>query len=239
MIKNIRQNISERAKKTKKVKTLNQDEQILLILSDTGLFVENWYMQRNVDVKNSGLSALSHYYFNGYQEGRQPCYLFDPLWYLENNIDVKNSGIEPLTHYVLYGDAEGRQPSIHFDPKYYREQVRLSGDELALSHFLAHVSTGSVQPIPEFNVGYYLVNNADIANKKLDPYEHFLLQGQVEGRNPNPNFDILWYRKEHLENVATENVFTHYLREGKKRQLATNMMGQLKQEVCNALIVKL
>jgi hypothetical protein len=220
------------------VRSLNQDERILLILSDSGLFVEKWYLRANQDVKDSGLSALEHYYFNGYQEGRQPCYLFDPLWYLENNLDVKNSGIEPLTHYVLFGDAEDRQPSIYFDPKYYREQVDLSSDTLALSHFLANISSGVGQPLPAFNVKYYLDENKDIAKKKVDPYEHFLLQGQVEGRNPNANFDSLWYGKEYLKGVTTDRVFTHYLQEGVKAGLATNMMGLLKQELRDSLLIK-
>src|SRR6185295_18268316 len=39
-----------------------------------------------------------------------------------------------------------------------------------------------------FNETWYLENNPDVAQKKMDPALHYVLHGGFEGRDPGPNF---------------------------------------------------
>lgn len=80
------------------------------LIEQSGLFDAEYYYRNNPDVKQSGINALKHYYFNGWKEGRNTGDLFDENYYLEANPDVKKSKINPLLHYVKYGKNEGRLP---------------------------------------------------------------------------------------------------------------------------------
>jgi GT2 family glycosyltransferase len=44
-----------------------------------------------------------------------------------------------------------------------------------------------------FDDAWYLGQNPDIAAEDIDPLEHYLKWGTVEGRNPNPLFETTWY----------------------------------------------
>jgi len=44
-----------------------------------------------------------------------------------------------------------------------------------------------------FDPKYYLATYPDIAEAKIDPFEHFFMFGFSEGRRPNPIFDPTWY----------------------------------------------
>jgi hypothetical protein len=41
-----------------------------------------------------------------------------------------------------------------------------------------------------FDRGWYLKHNPDVAAAQVDPLEHYILYGGLEGRDPGPNFDI-------------------------------------------------
>ena len=68
-----------------------------------------------------------------------------------------------------------------------------------------------------FDKKYYLDNNPDVANSKIDPYKHFLLFGGFEGRNPSANFDSRKYMTQNPDvSKAKLNPLVHYLTYGKK-----------------------
>ncbi|MEJ0095245.1 MAG: rhamnan synthesis F family protein [Methylocella sp.] len=46
---------------------------------------------------------------------------------------------------------------------------------------------------PLFDRDWYLRKYPDVEMSELDPYEHYLLHGAAEGRDPNPVFDTNWY----------------------------------------------
>ncbi len=80
------------------------------VVSESGLFDQDWYLQQNPDVSSSGIDPLEHYIVFGGSEGRDPGPAFQSLWYLAQNPDVASSGMDPLVHYLKFGKAEGRLP---------------------------------------------------------------------------------------------------------------------------------
>ena len=69
---------------------------------------------------------------------------------------------------------------------------------------------------PEFDAAYYLDNNEDVRDAGMDPFEHFLLHGAAELRNPNAWFDTGFYVRNNADVVDAEvNPFWHYLAHGK------------------------
>jgi glycosyltransferase involved in cell wall biosynthesis len=69
---------------------------------------------------------------------------------------------------------------------------------------------------PEFDAAYYLDSNEDVRLSGMDPFEHFLMHGAAELRNPNAWFDTGFYVRSNADVVDAEvNPFWHYLAHGK------------------------
>jgi lipopolysaccharide biosynthesis protein/glycosyltransferase involved in cell wall biosynthesis len=72
-----------------------------------------------------------------------------------------------------------------------------------------------------FDTQYYLVQNPDVASRKMVPEWHFLLYGGAEGRDPSPGFNTTFYLKQYRDvKESGINPLVHYLvygqREGRK-----------------------
>jgi len=184
----------------------------LLILQRSGLFATRWFVARNPDLGEAGVDPLAHYFRYGWREGRWPNPYFDPSWYLSRNRDVREKGFEPLLHYIEHGEAEGRQPVAWFDPEWYRTTYGVPAAQLSLAHFLANRCGGMVSPIPEFDASYYINRSPDVRAAQMDPFEHYLLQGASEGREPAPDFDGAFYRERYLRSLPGTNPLLHYRR---------------------------
>ena len=155
----------------------------LATLQRSGLFDGDWFLQRNPDV-GGGHSALAHWHSYGWQEGRWPNPYFDPAYYRGANPGCTGN---PLLHYIEGGEAANARPVLHFDPAWYRSHHAVPVGELCLAHFLRHRLSGQVSPLAEFDAPFYLRTNPDIAG--MDPMEHYLVRGYLEGRAPCPGFD--------------------------------------------------
>jgi len=81
------------------------------IIKKSGLFDENYYLERYVDVKQANNDPVLHYVLHGAKEGRNPSPNFETSYYLTQNPDVEKSGMNPLLHYIQYGKKEGRKPA--------------------------------------------------------------------------------------------------------------------------------
>jgi hypothetical protein len=65
------------------------------------------------------------------------------------------------------------------------------------------------------DAAWYRARYPDVVGSELDPVEHFLRYGWIEGRWPNRFFDIGWYGREYLDVTrAGLNPLVHYLRHG-------------------------
>jgi glycosyltransferase involved in cell wall biosynthesis len=182
----------------------------VLLLQASGLFDGAWFADRNPDLATCGTEILAHFHLFGWKEQRNPNAYFDTAWYLESNPDVRDKGANPLLHYAQHGESEGRAPIAHFDPAWYRETYAVPPGGLCLAHFLKHRATGTVSPIPEFDCAFYLARYPDIAEAGMDPFEHYLVRGAQEDRQPAPGFDPHFYRRRYLVSRPSANPLLHY-----------------------------
>ncbi|MEI8216423.1 MAG: glycosyltransferase 61 family protein [Eubacteriales bacterium] len=70
---------------------------------------------------------------------------------------------------------------------------------------------------PSFDRKYYLSNNIDVTESKMDPLLHFVAFGFRESRNPNPEFDTNYYLTNNPDVLNSGlNPLVHYLKYGIK-----------------------
>lgn len=120
--------------------------------------------------------------------------------------------MNPLVHYIRGGEAENRAPCGHFDLAWYRTRHPPPVTGTLLAHYLERRRTGQVTPVPEFDAAWYLETYPDIAAAGIDPFEHYLLWGWREGRNPSAAFDTSFYVRRYLDPAQNENPLLHYRR---------------------------
>ena len=73
-------------------------------------FDSHWYLDRNPDVRESGMNPLLHFAYYGWREGRDPGPDFSTSHYLDSNPDICKRGINPLLHYLREGRSLGLSP---------------------------------------------------------------------------------------------------------------------------------
>jgi capsular polysaccharide biosynthesis protein len=68
-----------------------------------------------------------------------------------------------------------------------------------------------------FDAGFYRAAYADIRVSPVDPLTHYLMQGEAEGRSPNPVFLPAYYRRYAMALApAEQNALAHYAEEGER-----------------------
>lgn len=78
-----------------------------------------------------------------------------------------------------------------------------------------------------FDTGYYLSKNPDVKNADVDPLEHFLNFGGIEGRDPSPEFDSSWYLDNYPDvKAAGINPLLHFIQHGKAEGRASKAVTQ-------------
>ncbi len=188
------------------------DQADIATLAASGLFDVGWFEARNPDLKAAGADPLVHFHRYGWREHRLPNAYFDAGWYLRYNRDVASAGLNPLLHYFEYGEAEGRRPIEHFDPEWYRAKYGIADGSCCLTHFLRHRMAGWVSPVPEFDPVHYLSQSPDVAEAGMDPFEHYLIVGAAEGREPSTVIDVGFYKARYLGSMSRINPLVHYRR---------------------------
>ena len=81
---------------------------------------------------------------------------------------------------------------------------------LPLAHFIQHRQSGRVSPVPEFDAPHYVRRYPDVAAAGMDPFEHYLVRGAAEDREPSSEFDPVFYRARYLRHVAAVIPLLHY-----------------------------
>ena len=182
----------------------------ILVLQRSGLFDGAWFLERNLDLAEPGADPLRHFHRYGWRENRWPNAYFEPLWYIAQYADVRQGDNDPLLHYAEYGEVEGRRPVAHFDPAWYRDRYKIKAGTLCLAHYLQHRRSGKFSPIPEFDVEHYTRRYPDVTAAKMDPFEHYLVRGASEDREPSAEFDPLFYRARYLRHLPNVVPLLHY-----------------------------
>ena len=182
------------------------------------------------------MNPLWHYRMQGWREGRDPAPWFSAHAYLAAYPDVKRLRIEPLYHYLTRGRHEGRdvEPSLHarayyaaidWAPEAWSHAQFSAGPEPggARSHAPAMVEPAGLSRAEteaavarEFDAAYYLAVNPDVASSGMDPLEHFLVTGWLEGRDPGAGFSVRDYLDANPDVAAAGlNPFAHYIVAGR------------------------
>ncbi|AXV16481.1 hypothetical protein CYG48_12755 [Neorhizobium sp. SOG26] len=85
---------------------VSQDD--IKLVKASGLFDEQWYLEKYRDVAMLGMDPVEHYLWLGWKLGRDPSLKFSTAQYLLTNPDVGRSAMNPLLHFLRHGKNEGR-----------------------------------------------------------------------------------------------------------------------------------
>ena len=171
-------------------------------------FDADFYRMTYPDLSGNDDDLLMHFMQTGWKESRNPQPAFSIRAYLETYPDVASTGGNPFLHYIRFGVSEGRFAMAlaagadvvaavpanleadlatlapHFDADFYRMMnTELTGSDAALLlHFMQVGWQEGRDPQPEFSTEYYLKTYPDIASDGGNPFLHYVLFGQSEGR---------------------------------------------------------
>lgn len=140
----------------------------LKVIEKSEYFNEKWYRWRYLKNEDPNLSPESHYLKCGFQKGYEPSPLFNGNQYMAYYSDLRNKQINPLLHFECYGRYEHRM-IFENDSKWNADIESLRQSKL-------------------FDAKWYLDNNPDVKQAKMDPILHYYLHGGSEGRDPSVNF---------------------------------------------------
>ena len=84
-----------------------------------------------------------------------------------------------------YNPSELEVIRQYFEESFYRTQVSESVPGDILQHYLIQGAKRGINPAPWFDSSYYLSTNTDVADAGVNPFAHYLMYGQFEGRLPN------------------------------------------------------
>jgi len=110
------------------------------------------------------------------------------------------------------------------------ETLRLAGDFTNKSFFVSPTTTNGASisliaatpPAPSptdplFDTAYYLAQNPDVAAAGVDPYQHYMVSGWKEGRNPSALFNTKYYLDQNPDvKAAGINPLSHFETNGWK-----------------------
>ena len=101
---------------------------------------------------------------------------------------------DAFRHFITHGMDTGLTPGPFFDPDFCAAALAAGEIPVEGSVLLSWLTTGIEQgviPTPHFDAEYYLEINPDVAEVGVDPFYHFLMYGQREGRLPSRAFESL------------------------------------------------
>lgn len=80
-----------------------------LVIQDSGLFDEEYYLSQNKDLENKEIDLIYHYLTQGTFTEKYPNKYFIPREYRALNNDIIEANIEPFYHYLKYGAIENKR----------------------------------------------------------------------------------------------------------------------------------
>lgn len=199
------------------------------ILAKSKYFDEKWYLQKNKDIKNSNIDAITHYLNIGWKKHQNPSAAFNGDEYLKQNSDVAQSGMNPLIHYETFGRKENRKLPLCNKPVTLRVYEKILFFTYNTLHKLLLLSNDKFNILVKkyiyadyraiyksrlFNKSYY-IKQYKIA-KEYDAIEHYLHTGYKLGYNPSQYFDNDFYLTNNTDILLADiNPLYHYETSGK------------------------
>lgn len=186
------------------------EEQDELLIRNSGLFDEAFYLESYPEVAKQGNDPIEHYCSQGWKDLKNPSLKFDTAFYLEQNPDIRKAGMNPLLHYIKSGIKEWRQPLsqkslLRFMEKRTTDELTTLNENLSL-----------IKESDFFDEDFYLSNYIDVKSENIDPVKHYYFLGWRDGRNPGPEFDTDFYLEVNEDvRISGTNPLVHYLKFGR------------------------
>lgn len=159
-------------------------------------FSESWYLDKYPDLSLASQAPIVHYFTIGWQEGRQPHYLFWTDWYRQKYLPNENL-IDPLMHFFTSKMHENLAPHPLFDATFYRSQLSADNKNMSISNlwldYLLEGASKGRSPTPLFDAEFYLAQ-VDLKISKKDAFEHYLTEGFRHHYSPSNHFDENFYQ---------------------------------------------
>lgn len=172
------------------------------------LFDADFYREDNPDVARAGVDPLRHFMERGWREKRDPSPTFSMAFYIPRNPELAMTGENPLVHFVV--QSERRRGRTHPGaPIYDLREAALRESFVPAHDFYARVRKA-------FDADYYASNNRDVVSAGVDAFDHYMVFGWREGRDPTPDFSTRFYLDANPALMRQEmNPFVHYVLFGK------------------------
>ncbi|MBQ2832686.1 hypothetical protein [Methanobrevibacter sp.] len=127
-------------------------------------FDTSWYLEKNKDVKKSGMNPFVHYIEYGRKEGRLPNPTFD-ITKIDDYSAILHSGL--------------------FDDEWFSEYYSLKGSNTNLvRYYMDEYLNYGLNPSPNFDSIWYLEKYDDVKKNGINPFVHYVKYGKKEGRMP-------------------------------------------------------
>ena len=124
--------------------------------------------------------------------------LFDSKFYLkELNIDkkqfdlIKNKYQTLFNHFLNYGYKHDIDPHTYFSFKYLYENYEVEKKSNFWTKYITDIRYFSMNVSKNFENDFYLNNNLDVKNARLNPLVHYLKHGNSEGRSSKKSIKFL------------------------------------------------
>ncbi|AXV15129.1 hypothetical protein CYG48_05090 [Neorhizobium sp. SOG26] len=148
------------------------------LVKASGLFDEQWYLGRYLDVAILGMDPVEHYLWLGGRLGRDPSLSFSTLGYLELYKDVAASDINPLIHYLKFGRKEGRVAGYRPNPSrpFLQMRTRVKDRKNRVGVFAIYLADGELNQ----KVEWYLSALGEVCDKVIVVADHALAPKDLE-----------------------------------------------------------
>lgn len=194
----------------------------ILQLEASPLFDGDYYLTRNLDVREAGMNPAEHYLLYGWRELRNPSEVFSTSQYLSVNPDVAHADINPLLHYLQYGWREGRRLLESVAPARIVSNDSISpgsNDSSEPNDIESNVLPETIEKEIDvirdsglFDESFYCLMYPELGLAQGLAIRHYCEHGWREGKNPTDDFDTNFYLATYDDiRVAGINPFWHYI----------------------------
>ena len=179
------------------------------------IFDASFYVDRYTEVEGSRFAPIQHFTRAGFDEGRNPCALFDTDWYRHKYEMPSNENC--LSHYLRVGYKQGFEPSPYFNSEFYRSQAKdIPANISPLEHFRTVGWKRLLDVHPLFDTAWYLDQLSEPLDIGVVPIEHYISDGWRTGNSPSPMFIPDSYFELNIDvKLAEVNALHHYLEWGR------------------------
>ena len=177
------------------------------------LFDVRYYFEQEPQLLVDQIEPLEHYETIGWKAGLNPHPSFDGAAHLAQCHATNVAS--PLLRFVFSDDY--RTGSAIATTIKHHDTISMAN--VSPRHNSKHneILAMNDTAINLFDRDYYLDNNQDVRDSKLDPFVHYSEHGWREGRKPSENFDPRWYLAKYDDVRAADiEPLRHYIEYGHK-----------------------